>query len=928
LRVLAAAGCAVVAAGVAYAAPAGPGATGQPEASPTAAQMEASRAALLRWLADVDHEAFAPGHTLAHDEIVLNDGTTLAGKLLDYGAYICVVDANQRHVLKRDDVAKITASWGPTPPQKPALPDLDVTYIERLPRYRSNHGNVSYDPNGRGVYLPKPNDEPVWPPAGTKATFKAHVVNKGPVASKAFRFEWLIDDKPIAQGTHDALPPGGEVVLDQEWVWQDGAHTVNFRVTPDGADFSAWNNHHSDRTDSLGLSFAAAQGTYDGFNNALNMVESYSYEDWVQYHLQVMNFLFAASIYPASPDGCLERVRVDKMITLPDENYAQHYEQTGLAPDGFARHEGRWGFSPWDQYPTRAEGIDWGLIHELGHQLGIIDYYTLDFWRYAVLARDRAGELIDVGYSYPYTGMMRSHGPYAFEETTAIALNMERGKHRGYFGDYLFYVPKQCGIRLLDFHGRPLANADIRIFRRTAGVHTEDTGQIVIPEKPVFEGQTDGSGVYMLPNEKPPFEFTTANGFTRAPSPFGDALVISDTGLMLIEIWSNGRRDAHFTDVTEFVIGRGRGHADTYIQDIATILPGADDKLKPPQIMGIETDGWCDRIRVNWGVAESTAARFRLYTCEDGRPFERTYMHEIATVNPQTTGLTVFHLNGWVTMTGVDAAGHESAPAPPVFVGDRCWRKLAANSKGDVLIAGWNIERLSADNVLSAFPGRTGKGAFPASAVATTPQDDVVALNSEVSPKGDSPGVYIFGPDGRKKTFFGVGGTGDGQLSKPSDVTCDAAGRIYIADTGNDRVVVFDAAGKFVANVGAGQLAKPVALAVDKDGTLYVLQDKQAGLVKLAKSGETYGAPVPLGKAVAQPTAIACDAAGRIYLAQNAEPGLLVLDGDGQTVAALPAWKGESLKSITGLTFDRRGALVCARGDRGGVLRIPVSEIK
>jgi hypothetical protein len=42
---------------------------------------------------------------------------------------------------------------------------------------------------------------------GDRATFKGHVVNKGPVESKPFQYEWLIDGTRRSRGTHAALKP-------------------------------------------------------------------------------------------------------------------------------------------------------------------------------------------------------------------------------------------------------------------------------------------------------------------------------------------------------------------------------------------------------------------------------------------------------------------------------------------------------------------------------------------------------------------------------------------------------------------------------------------------------------------------------------------------------------------------------------------------
>jgi hypothetical protein len=140
-------------------------------------QMEQTRAELMDWLGSLDRPAFPPDKCLARDEIVLKNGTKLTGKVLDYGPWLCLIDAKGRSIITRQTMQKLTMSWGATPPAKPAMPDLDVTYIERLPRYRSNHGSVGYDPKEKGVYLKRPNDDPLWPPKGTEATFKAHVVN-------------------------------------------------------------------------------------------------------------------------------------------------------------------------------------------------------------------------------------------------------------------------------------------------------------------------------------------------------------------------------------------------------------------------------------------------------------------------------------------------------------------------------------------------------------------------------------------------------------------------------------------------------------------------------------------------------------------------------------------------------------------------------
>jgi streptogramin lyase len=61
----------------------------------------------------------------------------------------------------------------------------------------------------------------------------------------------------------------------------------------------------------------------------------------------------------------------------------------------------------------------------------------------------------------------------------------------------------------------------------------------------------------------------------------------------------------------------------------------------------------------------------------------------------------------------------------------------------------------------------------------------------------------------------------------PRDVAIDPQGRVLVSDTGNKRIVSFDADGNFVSEFGAqgfepGEFYEPVGLAVDNQGGLYV----------------------------------------------------------------------------------------------------------
>jgi DNA-binding beta-propeller fold protein YncE len=90
------------------------------------------------------------------------------------------------------------------------------------------------------------------------------------------------------------------------------------------------------------------------------------------------------------------------------------------------------------------------------------------------------------------------------------------------------------------------------------------------------------------------------------------------------------------------------------------------------------------------------------------------------------------------------------------------------------------------------------------------------------------------GESGNKEGYrhrFSLYGFGAERLTKPSDVAIGADGRIYVADTQNHRVVVYDSAGRYVKHfgergTGALQIESPSGIAVAPDGTVFVLSKK------------------------------------------------------------------------------------------------------
>jgi sugar lactone lactonase YvrE len=67
---------------------------------------------------------------------------------------------------------------------------------------------------------------------------------------------------------------------------------------------------------------------------------------------------------------------------------------------------------------------------------------------------------------------------------------------------------------------------------------------------------------------------------------------------------------------------------------------------------------------------------------------------------------------------------------------------------------------------------------------------------------------YIF------KSKIGSFEAGEGKLTDPLGLTTDSRGNLYVADSGNRRVVLFDPFGNFIRSIGSGLLARPADVAL------------------------------------------------------------------------------------------------------------------
>ena len=87
---------------------------------------------------------------------------------------------------------------------------------------------------------------------------------------------------------------------------------------------------------------------------------------------------------------------------------------------------------------------------------------------------------------------------------------------------------------------------------------------------------------------------------------------------------------------------------------------------------------------------------------------------------------------------------------------------------------------------------------------------------------------------------------GEEAMTSPSDICLDSNGLIYVADTGNKRIVVGNTDGELVKIIGEGILTNPRGVFVTKEGDVYVA-DRDAGKIFIFNSAgaliNEYGKP-------------------------------------------------------------------------------------
>ena len=143
--------------------------------------------------------------------------------------------------------------------------------------------------------------------------------------------------------------------------------------------------------------------------------------------------------------------------------------------------------------------------------------------------------------------------------------------------------------------------------------------------------------------------------------------------------------------------------------------------------------------------------------------------------------------------------------------------------------------------------------------------------------------IQVFDHNGVFLRKWGSYGSGDGKFNSPRGVAVDSAGSIYVADYWNHRIQVFDSAGNFLRKFGDGS-AMYFGVAVDSAGNVYTIDTNVARVQVFDTAGNLLRSWGDYGDETEQfdnPSGIAVDSEGNVYVVDTYNHRIQVFDNNG-----------------------------------------------
>ena len=173
-----------------------------------------------------------------------------------------------------------------------------------------------------------------------------------------------------------------------------------------------------DRTEAVSFQIAITPAMILAYNQPVTDTLPRSAEDWFQKQISAMNNAFNTAVYPSTPAGALAQVRINQFVV----------RDTPLDYD--RSHDGGWfvdaDYRTDPAYYDPATDIDWAWIHEMSHQMSLIDLYQFEAQFPFTHVLNREGLRMNMGFIWPSTNSIMFGGdtspytdPWVYDSHTA-----------------------------------------------------------------------------------------------------------------------------------------------------------------------------------------------------------------------------------------------------------------------------------------------------------------------------------------------------------------------------------------------------------------------------------------------------------------------------------------------------------------------------
>ena len=491
--------------------------------------------------------------------------------------------------LSGGSITEPFTSIGPRTPR--AESDLQISAIARTPRFpRYAPSYTSYsqsEPGGFGPYnfsaaTGLGNGQTAstqrFPNVGDAVTYTATIRNRGTLDwSGKCAFTWTVDGVVAATGLLPLnLVPGAVATTPFARTWDNADHEIRCTISPTN-DARPANNTTSVWTKSAAflsyLDRTYAETFRETSASAANAVTD-DIIDWLQRHMVRFNELLSNA-------GTRQRVHYDILEVLDDAAPDPSVSQQPFAIFPFRFRAGEGSLRTGSGYYSASDDLDYGLLHEEGHQLGLIDLYRLDVSPSANLVS---------GLPYNGPACLMNGVSHFLSPNSAGAMELWADKAHGYFGQYLYRMADTVRVRFLRADGAPLVGATVKMYQK---IDRAGVGEI-IPNEIKASGVTDASGVWTLPNVpiNPALVPTTFAGDMLKPNPFGYLAVIGTNGVLHFRVDFDGATDWAWLDVTEVNVAWDQGQRTSATFTRNTTLGGLRQTTPPVDMAEFNADVW------------------------------------------------------------------------------------------------------------------------------------------------------------------------------------------------------------------------------------------------------------------------------------------------------------------------------------------------